>query len=78
LAALPKGSNALVVLDDVIGEIKKEQNNKELMKLIFNRRHLIPEGTVSILLTSQKYIVCPTRIRSCLSALILFKLNPSD
>jgi len=78
LAALPKGSNALVVLDDVIGEIKKEQNNKDLMKLIFNRRHLIPEGTVSILLTSQKYIVCPTRIRSCLSALILFKLNPSD
>ena len=78
IGKLPTGSNALVVLDDVVAEVKKEQNNKELMKLIFNRRHLIPKGTVSIILTSQKYMVCPTRIRSCLSALILFKLNPSD
>lgn len=78
IGKLKAGSNCLVVLDDVIAEIKKEQNNKDLMRLIFNRRHLIPSGTVSIILTSQKYMVCPTRIRSCLSSLILFKLNPSD
>ena len=75
----PSGSNILLVLDDVIGEIKKAQNDPKLMKIFFNRRHLIPgDGTVSILITSQKYMVCPTRIRSCLTALILFKLNPSD
>ncbi len=79
LTKLPPGSNAMVVLDDVIGEIKKEQTNPMLMKLFFNRRHIIPgEGTVNIILTTQKYIVCPTRIRSCLTGLILFKLNPTD
>lgn len=74
----PSGSNVLIILDDVIADIKKEQNNPKLMKLIFNRRHLIPNGTISYVIAAQKYIVCPTRIRSCLTALVVFKTNPND
>ena len=74
----PRGSNVLVILDDVIADIKKEQNNPLIMKLIFNRRHLIPDGTVSFIIAAQKYIVCPTRIRSCLTSIIVFKTQPSD
>ena len=74
----PSGSNVLVVLDDVIADIKKKQADPLLKKLIFNRRHLIPGGTISYIIAAQKYIVCPTPIRSCITALIVFKTQPSD
>lgn len=73
-----KQSNVLIILDDVIAELRKEMNNPLLKKLIFNRRHLIEDGTVSFIITSQKYIVCPPAIRSCLSSIIIFKVNPAD
>lgn len=70
--------NILFVLDDVIGEIKQKQHDARMMKLIFNRRHLINGCIVSYLITTQKYIVCPTRLRSCLTAIISFKVMRND
>lgn len=73
-----RGRNILFVLDDVIAEIKKMQNDPRLMKLIFNRRHLSNGCVISYLITSQKYIVCPPRLRSCLTSIIFFKVMGND
>ena len=74
----PSGSNVLIILDDVIADIKKKQADPLLKKLIFNRRHLIPNGTISYIIAAQKYVVCPTTIRSCITALVVFKTQPAD
>lgn len=68
----------LIILDDVIGTIKGMQNKPALMKLIFNRRHLLTKGIVSFIITTQKYIVCPPRIRSCLTGILFFKPMAKD
>lgn len=70
--------NILFVLDDVIGEIKSKQNDPLMMNLIFNRRHVLNGCTISYLLTTQKYIVCPPRLRSCLTSIIFFKVQKTD
>ena len=71
-------TNVLLILDDVVGPIKALQNDPYLAQLFFNRRHLIANGTVSIILVTQKYTMIPARIRSNASWLILFRLNPLD
>jgi hypothetical protein len=47
--------NVLLIIDDFISELNKERYSIYITKLIFNRRHLIENGMVSIILTSQKY-----------------------
>lgn len=70
--------NVLIVLDDVVGEIKSLQHDRFLAQLFFNRRHLIANGVVSVMLVTQKYTMIPARIRSNANWLILFRLNPVD
>lgn len=70
--------NVLIVLDDVIGEIKSLQHDRFLAQLFFNRRHLIANGVVSLMLVTQKYTMIPARIRSNANWLMLFRLNPID
>lgn len=55
--------NVLIIIDDFISEyfiilkkrLNKEKFSKNIYKLVFNRRHLIDKGMISIFLTSQKY-----------------------
>lgn len=70
--------NVLFILDDVVGDIKKRENDVDLIALFFNRRHLISNGTVSIMMVTQKYTLIPARIRSAANWLVLFRLNPID
>lgn len=44
--------NVLFILDDVVGDIKKRENDVDLIALFFNRRHLISNGTVSIMMVT--------------------------
>lgn len=44
--------NALIVLDDCIADLKKHQYDPFLKNLFFNRRHQIPYGCVSLLITT--------------------------
>ena len=71
-------SNCLIVLDDVVSDLKANEHNPTLTQLIFNRRHLIVNGTVSLIIVSQKYSMIPSRIRSNANWMVLFKLNPVD
>jgi hypothetical protein len=70
--------NVLLVLDDVVGSIKKAEFDPRLAQLVMNRRHLVFNGTVSIMIVTQKYTLIPSRIRSNASWVILFQLNPVD
>jgi hypothetical protein len=76
----PKGysSKLLIVLDDVIADVKKFADNTDVVALFFNRRHLLWEGSVSIVITTQKYTMMPAKFRSCLTALVFFSLSPFD
>jgi hypothetical protein len=64
--------NALFILDDVVGALNKDRYSDDLMSFVFNRRHLIKNGMISIILTSQKFNVVPTSFRAVMTVLILF------
>ena len=70
--------NNLIILDDSIRQIK---NNKEVQKLVLNRRHLThnPEedgkAGLSVLVTSQKFNGVDTYLRNNMSDIIIFKTN---
>ena len=44
--------NVLLILDDVVADIKKNENNPELARLVMNRRHIILNGTISIIMVT--------------------------
>lgn len=70
--------NVLFVLDDVVGQVKKAEFDPRLSQLIMNRRHLIFNGTISIIIVTQKYTLIPARVRSNANWLVLYQLNPLD
>jgi energy-coupling factor transporter ATP-binding protein EcfA2 len=67
--------NVLFIFDDIISELYNSRYSKEIGQFIFNRRHLLLNGMISIILTSQKFTRIPTEIRSCSNIIIFFKLN---
>jgi hypothetical protein len=44
--------NVLVVLDDVVGQVKKAEFDPRLAQLVMNRRHIIFNGTISIIVVT--------------------------
>lgn len=70
--------NMLVVFDDFISEIRKEATNPKFTRIFYNRRHLIKNGCISFIMTSQKFVVTPPQIRPCINVIVLFQLNASE
>ena len=64
--------NVLFILDDVIGSVNSSRHSESLMSFVFNRRHIINNGMVSIIITTQKFNVLPTCLRAVMNVLILF------
>lgn len=73
-----KSIEFLIVFDDMIGKIKEFQKNPQMMNLIFNRRHLLNNGCISIILISQRYMTIPCYFRSTTTLLLFFKLNKKE
>lgn len=71
-------ANMLIIFDDFISEIRKEAMNPKFTRLFYNRRHLLKNGCISFIMTSQKFVVTPPQIRPCINILILFQLNTSE
>lgn len=71
-------ASVLLVIDDSIAEIKDYEKDPKLISLFFNRRHLLWNGSLSILITTQKYTMIPARFRSCITDNIIFNLSPFD
>lgn len=63
----------LIVLDDVVATMKS-LNNPDFVSLFFNRRHLLNEGNISFLVTSQKWNMVPTFIRGAYNMIIAFPM----
>ena len=61
-------SKLLFIFDDVITSITK--NLPEMLKLVFNRRHVA--GGASVIITTQKYNKVPLELRTCCSGLAFF------
>lgn len=68
----------LIVLDDCVSEINKSQTDDFLVKLFYNRRHLLSNIYVSIIVVSQKYNMIPLKFRSIITMLFLFKVPISQ
>lgn len=68
----------LLVIDDYVSQLKKNINNPLLQALFFNRRHIVKNGTISIILTSQRYMTVPIQIRSVTTVIIMFQLTRRD
>ena len=70
--------NNLIILDDSIKQIK---NNKEVHKLVLNRRHISHnpdednKAGLSVLITSQKFNAADTYLRNNMSDIIIFKTS---
>lgn len=71
-------SNVLIILDDVVSEVKDLYKNVKLTQLFYNRRHLLWNGLISIIITSQKYTMIPAKFRSVFTDVIFFNLSPFD
>lgn len=67
--------NVLFILDDVIADLFKNRFAKEIMSFVFNRRHLLNNGMISIIITSQKYTFVPTAMRANITSIYMFLLN---
>lgn len=71
----PKYVNILFILDDVVADLHKNRMCKEIMNFIFNRRHLLNNGMISIIISSQKVSVIPTIVRVNTTIVITFMLS---
>ena len=71
-------AKVLFILDDCISEIKALEKDPVIINLFFNRRHLLWNGTISIIITTQKYTMVPAKFRSCFTDLVFFNLSPFD
>jgi energy-coupling factor transporter ATP-binding protein EcfA2 len=70
--------NILFIFDDVVSDLYEHKNSKDIMDFVFNRRHLLDNGMVSILITSQKYKTIPLNIRITANFIIFFRLAFSE
>ena len=70
--------NVLFIFDDFISYFKKNEKNTQMMNFFFNRRHLLKKGEISMIITTQRYVIFPITYRTCLTKLIIFRLNDRD
>tara|TARA_B110000503_G_scaffold6358_1_gene8745 strand:- start:794 stop:1483 length:690 start_codon:yes stop_codon:yes gene_type:complete len=74
MATKEKKKNVVFIFDDVVTNLRSQKSKTEFASLIFNRRHLIENGTISIIVTSQKYKTLPSEIRITLNVILLFPI----
>lgn len=71
--------NILIIMDDIIAQIKKAEKDDKFLSLFYNRRHILGDKfLISTIITTQKYSLCPAKIRSVLTAVIAFPLMSMD
>ena len=75
------GERILLLLDDVVNDIRKNKGvDKALAKILYNRRHITADGGdtangVSVWLTTQCFNRIPLMIRKVANGLVAFKLK---
>ena len=75
------GKRVLLLLDDVVNDIRKNKGvDKALAKILYNRRHITADGGdeangISVWLTTQAYNRIPLMLRKVANGLIAWKLK---
>ena len=75
------GEKVLLLLDDVVNDIRKNKGvDKALAKILYNRRHITADGGddangVSVWLTTQAFNRIPLMIRKVANGIVAFKLK---
>lgn len=77
-SAKTKQTNILIIIDDNVAKVKEVERKAATSKLFFNRRHMLWNGTISLILVSQKYTMVPARYRSCFTHLAIYTTSPFD
>lgn len=51
--------NVLFIMDDCIGSLKRDMYDEKMLNFLFNRRHKLNKGVISIIVTavSKKYLL---------------------
>lgn len=73
-----KFKNVLFIFDDLIGDLHKNNENEKFLNLLFNRRHIIKNGLLSFIFITQRYLIIPTNLRTCISVILFFRLTEKD
>lgn len=69
----------LVVIDDLVADLKAGERNPELLSFFNNRRKWYDvETEISIIVTTQKFTLLPSVFRSQIQFLIFFNIPPED
>ena len=71
LRNIPAGTHTLMVFDDLVSELKKD--SRPFLRLILNRRHVSPQGSLSVILCTQKLSMVPLQLRNAASSFVLFE-----
>ena len=75
------GEKVLLLLDDVVNDIRKNKGvDKTLAKILYNRRHITADGGdeangVTCWVTTQSYNRIPLMIRKVANGIVAFKLK---
>ena len=70
--------NILVVIDDLVSSLCEKSRDKFLSTLVFNRRHMLSNAVISIIITTQKFTTCPARLRSVANGVFMFDICKSE
>lgn len=68
----------LVYLDDMVSMVEKMKNDPLLIDLMFNRRKLVKDVTISIIMSAQKFTMIPSRYRSQANFITFFNMPNVD
>ena len=73
-----KPGRLLIVFDDMITTLERSGKHKEFEEMVFRRRWLIPNCSISMIFTAQYLSLVPKKYRTCATHFITFGLLPSD
>jgi hypothetical protein len=71
-------TNILIIIDDFISQIYENRYNSRLISLFYNRRHIVKNGVINIILTSQKFKTIPTFVRVTINIFFIFKCSVKE
>ena len=71
--------NILFIFDDIVSDLMKKMGHYEdLIKFFFNRRHILDNGMIHIIISTQRYVTIPPNIRQLCNMFFIFQSKNGD
>ena len=68
----------LIVIDDLVSDIKKLSGDDNFIRLFYNRRHYLPHIHIHYIITTQKWNMIPMCLRATMTMLISFAVSTKE